>query len=442
MQPAPSVCTFCGDCPRASTWHGFAMPYGTNWYRNVSCETASELGVSHAWLPVVHTYDLHQKWRLPGVWLYYARGCSDLLWNVGRTLLALNKVHAAVLLLQRQAKAQRRGGRPATGHAQLAFDRHVWARVSEPERKLIAPLLQLDGGGSGGMSYEHALRAFVIRLLSADRVRERLQHSSVHASVKWALHADQGPLRDAIAEAAKGFYGGKEQCNPHPVSSPPARIETLCRGACLSRVTRLQRTLLPYVVPMDELLMELMRELVYTDQQLDSLQLLQQPAGGVSILWTTEIWDMRSFPLWDMRSFSYRQAAAAHRLAAARRGGGGGGGGGGVKRASRFVRLDGAPCVPSATFELCMACNGSELHRRCEWRDRQAWCARAPPRTGRRAFQCGGIFRNASAVYAAGLPLGPPLIKLADHPWLGKRVIKATGAPPLYNATRRAQPNI
>ena len=76
------------------------MPYGTNWYRNVSCETASELGVSHAWLPVVHTYDLHQKWRLPGGWLYYARGCSDLLWNVGRTLLALNKFHAAVLLLQ------------------------------------------------------------------------------------------------------------------------------------------------------------------------------------------------------------------------------------------------------------------------------------------------------------------------------------------------------
>ena len=113
-----------------------------------------------------------------------------------------------------------------------------------------------------------------------------------------------------------------------------------------------------------------------------------------------------------------------------------------MKRASRFVRLDGAPCVPSATFELCMACNGSELHRRCEWRDRQAWCARAPPRTGRRAFQCGGIFRNASAVYAAGLPLGPPPIKLADHPWLGKRVIKATGAPPLYNATRRTQPNI
>ena len=84
------------------------MPYGTNWYRNVSCETASELGVSHAWLPVVHTYDLHQKWRLPGVWLYYARGCSDLLWNVGRTLLALNKVHAAVLLLQRQAVHQSR----------------------------------------------------------------------------------------------------------------------------------------------------------------------------------------------------------------------------------------------------------------------------------------------------------------------------------------------
>ena len=420
------------------------MPYGTNWYRNVSCETASELGVSHAWLPVVHTYDLHQKWRLPGVWLYYARGCSDLLWNVGRTLLALNKFHAAVLLLQRQAKAQRlgggggggggsgggSGGRPATSHAQLAFDRHVWPRISEPARKLITSLLQLDGGGSGGMSYEHALRAFVVRLLAANRVPSRLPHVSVQAGVKWALHSDQGPLRYAIAEAAKGFYGGKEQCNPHPVRAPTVRNETLCRGACLSRVAHLQRTLLQYAVPMDEVLMELMRELVGTDQQLDSLQLLQQPAGGVSILWTTEIW--------DIRSFSYRRAAAAHRLAAARRGGGGGGGGGGVKGASRFVRLDGAPCVPSTTFEQCMSCNGSELHRRCEWRDRQAWCARTPPRTGRRAFQCGGIFMNASAVYAAGRPLGPPpMQQLPADPWPVKRIIKAKGAPPVYNATQR-----
>ena len=124
---------------------------------------------------------------------------------------------------------------------------------------------------------------------------------------------------------------------------------------------------------------------------------------------------MRSFPLWDMRSFSYRQAAAARRLrcGAARRPR--------RRRRERGVPLRAArraPCLPSATFELCMACNGSELHRRCEWRDRQAWCARSPPRTGRRAFQCGGIFRNASAVYAAGLPLGPPQSSLKIiHGW-------------------------
>ena len=411
MQPA-TVCTFCGDCPRTSTWHGFAMPYGTNWYRNISCEAASELGVSHAWLPVVHTYDLHQKWRLPGLWLYYARGCSDILWNVGRTLLALNKFDAGVLLLQRQAKAQRRGGsggssgggngdggggRTTTRHAQLAFNRDVWAGVSGPARKLIASVLQLDGGGSGGMSYELALRTFTIRLLTTNGMLISLPraHDSVHARAKWAVHADQGPLRDAIAEAAKGFYGSKEQCNPHPVSAQLVRNETLCRGACLRRAIHLRRTLVPYELAIEAVLLSLMLELVGTDQQLDSLQLLQQPAGGGSILWTTEIW--------DMRSLSYRRAAAAHRAAAAWRGGDGG-----AKGASRFARLDDAPCVPSATFELCMACNGSELHRRCEWRDRQAWCARKPPKTGRRAFQCGGTFRNASAVYAGGLPLGPP----------------------------------
>jgi len=380
------------------------MPYGTNWYRNVSCETAPELGVSHAWLPVVHTYDLHQKWSLPGVWLYYARGCSDLLWNVGRTLLALNKFDAAVLLLQRQAKAQRRGGyggsggRPTTGHAQFAFRRDVWAGVSEPDRNLITSLLQLDGGDSGGISYEHALRTFTIRLLSANGIlMGKPARDSVHTRAKWAVHADQGPLRDAIAGAAKGYYGGKEQCNPHPVSAQLVRNETLCRGECLRRATRLQRTLLPYEITMEAVLLSLMLELVGTDQQLDSLQLLQQPAGGGSILWTTEVW--------DMRTLRYRRAAAAHRAAAVRRDGGGRGG---AEGASRLARLDGAPCVPSAAFALCMACNGSELHRRCEWRDRQAWCALKPPKTGRRAFQCGGTFRNASALYAGGLPLGPP----------------------------------
>ena len=368
------------------------MPYGTNWYRNVSCETASELGVSHAWLPVVHTYDTHQRMGLPGLWLYYARGCSDFLWNVGRTLLALNKFEAGVLLLQRQAKVKRRGGSGGgSSGGGSAAEGAVWAA----QRKLLDPSGRYFGGSGGGMSYEQALRAFTARLLSANGVLIRLPpaRDSIQARAKWSMHADQAPLRDAVAEAARGFYG-KEQCNPHPVSAQLVRNETLCRGECLRRATHLQRTLLPYELTMEAVLLSLMLELVGTDQQLDSLQLLQQPAGGGSILWTTEIW--------DMRSLSYRRAAAAHRAAAAWRGGDGG-----AKGASRFARLDDAPCVPSATFELCMACNGSELHRRCEWRDRQAWCARKPPKTGRRAFQCGGTFRNASAVYAGGLPLGP-----------------------------------
>ena len=55
---------------------------------------AAELGVEHAWLPVTHTVAPHEY----GLWFYYARGCSDMLWNVGRTILARNRCHAALIL--------------------------------------------------------------------------------------------------------------------------------------------------------------------------------------------------------------------------------------------------------------------------------------------------------------------------------------------------------
>ena len=56
----------------------------------------AELGTSHAMLPVVHTH-MQQDSQVVGLWFHYARGCSDFLWNVGRTLLVRNKCHASVL---------------------------------------------------------------------------------------------------------------------------------------------------------------------------------------------------------------------------------------------------------------------------------------------------------------------------------------------------------
>ena len=61
----------------------------------------AELGVDHARLPVTHTYPGNVE--LGGTWYYYSRGCSDLYMDVGVTLVARNRTHAALRLEQRRA---------------------------------------------------------------------------------------------------------------------------------------------------------------------------------------------------------------------------------------------------------------------------------------------------------------------------------------------------
>jgi hypothetical protein len=65
--------------------------------RTLSSTLNSELGRSHAWLPITQTTD---EWanRSMGVWLYYAQGCSDVLWNCGRTISGRHKLHVAAQL--------------------------------------------------------------------------------------------------------------------------------------------------------------------------------------------------------------------------------------------------------------------------------------------------------------------------------------------------------
>ena len=53
-----------------------------------------------------------------GVWFYYARGCTDLHYDVGRTLMARNKVDAALRLA---ALAQHRNLSAAPPEAQIAI---------------------------------------------------------------------------------------------------------------------------------------------------------------------------------------------------------------------------------------------------------------------------------------------------------------------------------
>lgn len=58
------------------------------------------LGRNDSWLPVTHQ---RRGGRNPngadfGMWFYFGLGCSDVYWHTGRTLVARNRAHAAVML--------------------------------------------------------------------------------------------------------------------------------------------------------------------------------------------------------------------------------------------------------------------------------------------------------------------------------------------------------
>ena len=277
------------------------MPHGVSWLRNVSCVPNQELGLSHARLPVTHVHD-----RLPqraGLWFYYARGCSDLTWHVGRTLRARNRYHATVLLHQR------------------LFNTSYSAAIERVTRTLRSRNML-------GRRGEAALLAEARRHLGAWLVRE----------------------------LARGIFGShRAECN-----ASPRAVGGTCVGACLRRAMGLSRALQGQNALFDRYNAELMQRLSGSDLELDTLQLEQQPQGGGSTLWATEIWDRRRI---DLRNTSRLMAS------------------------QRIGRLDGALCVPSRISSACLSCDKSELERRCLERDMQPHCA--PRSRARRSHRCG-----------------------------------------------------
>ena len=128
------VCRPCGECPKNETWRGFTMPIGTDWLVNTSCAPNEELGHSHKLLPVTHVRDAYSYSvsRGMGIWYYYARGCSDLYWNTGRTLLARNRIHAALL-----AEARLRGVAVDTPGVIAAFAGKYEAKLGPKKMKFL-----------------------------------------------------------------------------------------------------------------------------------------------------------------------------------------------------------------------------------------------------------------------------------------------------------------
>ena len=113
-------------------WQAFGAPRGILFLHNASKANASlnaELGTDHALLPVTHTHTSSDS-LVVGLWFYYARGCSDAAWPMGRTLLVRNRCHAAVAVHQRANP--RRSGPRSWDHAVA----QVAAALAAASRKL------------------------------------------------------------------------------------------------------------------------------------------------------------------------------------------------------------------------------------------------------------------------------------------------------------------
>lgn len=71
----------------------FASPPHSRLTNLTSCPSANELTQER--VPVTHAVDMHRKSTF-GLWFYLARGCSNLSYSVGRTLVAQNRLDAAL----------------------------------------------------------------------------------------------------------------------------------------------------------------------------------------------------------------------------------------------------------------------------------------------------------------------------------------------------------
>ena len=93
----------------ARVTHPFRFPQGNGYFKSKPCRAAPGLGLDHALLPVTHIGGPKKgPTDSGGLWFYYAPGCSDFLWDMGRTLLSRNRVHLAVQLERQQGGGDER----------------------------------------------------------------------------------------------------------------------------------------------------------------------------------------------------------------------------------------------------------------------------------------------------------------------------------------------
>ena len=242
------------------------------------------------------------------------------MWDTGRTMLALNRVEAAVRI-----EMMARGGSERDAVGRIA----AWLRAKYPKWSPLRVARHWPG----------------------------LRNASVEA---------------IIAEGARGLYG---------LCTGPAftREGELRQCVCVGNVTKpaSRRRLLALTPLAGDKVLSLHSEPLLRSLQIDTLQLHQQPQGGGNPSWTTELWDVRGkYELsrvledptahpevvgrarWLRRSLPFSTGAGAGAAVGMPAAGG-----------EQHVQTE---CVPAAGWHTCFACNGSVLEQRCKVRGEKA----------------------------------------------------------------------
>jgi hypothetical protein len=201
--------------------------------------------MSHARLPVTHTRPTLTAATEPGgTWYYYARGCSDLHLDVGRTLSARNRIHASILLTKRleggnEASSLLLAAQSLRNHKKLKGNCKFWEK----------DVLERARSRRGVRQYAHL----------AAQPDAQLNLST---------------LEGLLSAAARGFFVWPGAgCNTMRLGAHPDS----CRGGCMRRASALSY-IFTYNECVDELNARLMRRMVGTSVELDTLTLTHQRA--------------------------------------------------------------------------------------------------------------------------------------------------------------------
>jgi len=217
------------------------------------CQFNPELGRSFTPLAVTHVHEEFTKFT-PGIWMYYARGCSTVMWNPGKTIAAHNKIEAALKLLLLSGP---KGCRwlPNTTAAEIGASREDGSEVACAKHRLLKYIHR----------FEHADGS--VPLCS----RPLCKISNFCDLVRnYPLHEATCPGKGKVVKELSPLRGKKGRSFSRPKFEPWARV-----AAGLG-------------CPLDNMLLPLLRKYGY-----DSLQLLASPQGGRLSSWRTELWDVR-----------------------------------------------------------------------------------------------------------------------------------------------------